>query len=587
MEPPKAPCGLVVWHRPGKPDARVEVRTAWDGWSVSHPMNPAADGWRALELAAPEGEQQYAIVEDSVWKPDGTVGTTAFATVAGVFREVTSVQVLGCASPTLSIEQVSASPTGAVVVKARFLAATGGQPLDSNKVRVTFLDDRPLTATTTSDASTGAITLETSLPPGKHRLHLRGSDRAGRPARDDRAVATVWIEPRPWDWRDAVLYQVMVDRFRGAGGAPLGAPSPISARAGGSVEGVTAAIESGELAAMGVNTLWLSPLYANAGGMWPGSGTRTYSSYHGYWPTAARALEPSVADERTLEAMMKSAHAHGMRVIFDVVPNHVHQQHPYAGEHPEWFNGTRASDGSWTDPCVCGYASCPWGEHSLDCWFAPYLPDVDWRDLAAARTVADDVAWWIDRFDGDGVRIDAVPLMPRAATRRIADVIRRRFDHPTVDPNGRPTASGRTLVLGEIFTGSEGYDALRHFLGPFGLDSAFEFPLMWSIRAALAERLAPMKSIDETFRAGEAAFEGSGGVMSLILGNHDVARFASVANGDGARDGWNPAPQPTDAGLLSRWRWASESSSRCPECRRCTTATRSAWPAAATPTRAA
>lgn len=565
VEPPSARCGLLVWHRPEKAGTRVEVRAAWEGWSIAHPMSAVraaeagADGWLAVELAAPEGEQQYAIVElieggeDGAWKADATIGTTAWANVAGVWREVASVRHLGCSAPVLSVEQITASPTGAVRVSARFLSASSAQPLDPKAVSVRFLRGEPVVGVTESDPATGAITFEANLPPGKHRLLLSASDRAGIPARNESALATVWVEPKPWDWRDAVIYQVMVDRYRGAAGAPLENPSPVSARAGGKVAGVTAAIESGELAALGVNTVWLSPLYQNAVGMWPGSGAHTYSSYHGYWPTAARKLETTLApDEQALDALIKSAHAHGMRVVFDVVPNHVHQDHPYAAQHPEWFNGNRNADGSWRDPCVCGYASCPWGEHSLDCWFAPYMPDVDFRNLDAARTFADDVAWWIDRFDGDGVRIDAVPLMPRAAVRRIAGDLRRRFDHPTADANGRPAEAARTLVLGEIFTGSEGYDALRYFLGPFGLDSAFEFPLMWSLRAALAERRAPMSSIDETFRAGEAAFRGSGGVMSLILGNHDVPRFASVANGDGARDGWNPAPQPTDAGLLAR-----------------------------------
>lgn len=556
VAPPKVRCGLLVWHRPETASARVEVRTAWEGWSVPHPMNPAADGWQALELQPPEGEQQYAIVEDGVWKTDGTVGTTAFAVTPGaappgVLREVTSVRVVGCDAPSLSIEDVRATPTGAVTIRAKFLAASNDAPLDGASVLATFRDDSALVATTRSDPSTGTIVVDTSLPPGKHRIRLRARDRNGIAAKDERALATVWVEPRAWDWRDAVIYQVMVDRFRGESG-PLVSPSPISARAGGRIQGVTAAIESGELSALGVNALWLSPLYENADGSWPGLDGRSYSSYHGYWPTAARSLEPKLGPERALDDLIKSAHAHGMRVIFDVVPNHVHQLHPYTAQHPEWFNGKRNSDGTWADPCICGAASCPWGDHALDCWFAPYMPDVDWRKLDAARTFSEDVAWWIDRFDGDGVRIDAVPLMPRAAIRRIGDDIRRRFDHPTTDANGAAAGFARTLVLGEIFTGSEGYDALRYFLGPFGLDSAFEFPLMWSLRAALAERRAPMSAIDATYREGEAAFTGSGGVMSLILGNHDVPRFASVANGDGARDGWNPAPQPTDAGLHTR-----------------------------------
>lgn len=527
----KRRCGVIAWHKPASEAARVEVRLGWENFAIAHEMSRARDGFRALALDPPPGEQQYAIVEDGAFRTDPTVPTTAFATIDGVLREVTSIETPACGVPLLTVAESTATPTGDATIRASFLPSASGDALDPASVRAT-LGERVLPA--------DGLTVRTTLPPGKHRVVFRARDVKGREA--EPAIATVWVEPRPWDYRDAIVYQVVTDRYRARDGATLAPPSPISARAGGHVDGVRRAIESGELAAMGVNTVWISPLYDNPDTTFPGLDGRQYSSYHGYWPTAARALESTIADESSVDALIATAHKSGIRVIFDVVPNHIHQEHPYAAAHPEWFHGTRNPDGTWLNPCVCGTASCPWGDNSLSCWFAPYMPDVDWRRLDAANTFADDVAWWVDRFDADGVRIDAVPLMPRSAIMRIAHRIRRRFDHP----------GQRTLVLGEIFTGSEGYDALRFFMGPYGLDSAFEFPLMWTLRAALAERTAPMSAIDARVRAGEEAFAGSGGVISLIVGNHDVARFVSVANGDGGRNGWDPAPQPTDGAIYGR-----------------------------------
>lgn len=480
-------------------------------------MRPASDGFVALPLEPPPGEQLYAIVEDGVFRTDSAVGTTAFAKIDGQLREVTWIEASACDAPRVTIESASATPTGAVTVVARV----------SGAATATLRDGRSLPVLVES----GTARVTTTLPPGKHRITIA--------SRGASAIASVWVGPA-WDWRDAVVYEVMPDRFRAADGSLLAAPSPIAARAGGHLDGVRGSLDA--LQAMGVNTLWLTPLYDNAAGTFPGLDGRAYTSYHGYWPIAARKISPALGGEAALDALVAAAHQRGMRVIFDVVPNHIHQDHPYGGAHPEWFHGTRRPDGTWAEPCVCGTASCPWGEHSLSCWFAPYMPDVDWRNPDAARTFADDVAFWIERFDGDGVRIDAVPLMPRAAIRRIAYRLRKQFDHP----------GNRTLVLGEIFTGSEGYDALRFFMGPAGLDSAFEFPLMWSLRGALAERSVPMSAIDSTFRAGDKALEGSGAVMSLIVGNHDVPRFISVAAGDGGRDGWDPAPQPADPAMYAR-----------------------------------
>jgi len=522
-------CGVVAWHKPASDGARVEVRFGWEGFAVPHEMARAEGGWRALGLDPPPGEQLYGIVEDGEWKTDSTVPLTGYATVDGRVREVTAVTTPSCARPLVTIDEATATATGAATIRVSYLASAAGDPLGSLTAK---LGDRALPV--------DGLTVRTTLPPGKHRVVVTARDTAGREA--EPAIATVWVEPTPWDWRDAVIYQVVTDRYRGRDGAVLSPPSPVSARAGGHVDGVRRALETGELAAMGVNALWISPLYDNPDTTYPGLDGRPYSSYHGYWPTNARKLENTIADEAAVDALIAAAHKASVRVIFDVVPNHVHQEHPYAGAHPEWFHGTRNPDGSWANPCVCGSASCPWGENSLSCWFTPYMPDVDWRRLDAANAFSDDVAWFIDRFDGDGVRIDAVPLMPRSAIRRIAHRVRVRFDHP----------GQRTLVLGEIFTGSEGYDALRHFMGRSGLDSAFEFPLMWTLRSALAEWRAPMSAIDAQIRASEQAFAGSGSVISLIVGNHDVARWMSVSNGDGARDGWDPAPQPTDPKLYAR-----------------------------------
>jgi hypothetical protein len=97
-----------------------------------------------------------------------------------------------------------------------------------------------------------------------------------------------------------------------------------------------------------------------------------YTGYHGYWPSQPRKIAAAFGGEEALDALVADAHRRSMRVLFDVVPNHVHEQHPYVAQHPEWFvPGT----------------------------FASYLPDVEWQNNDAARAFVDDVAWFIDRTD--------------------------------------------------------------------------------------------------------------------------------------------------------------------------------------------
>ncbi len=523
-------CRVVVWHKPQSADARVELVGDFNGWRrPGLPLEAAEGGYRAAALDLTPGEQRYVVVEDGTWLPDRNVGTTAYE--GG--REVTWIDVPSCDVPAWRIDGAVGS-SDAATITATFLAARDRSTLDPGTVRARAGDGRAATVRAV-DTRAGKVTLEArGLARGRYTFVLEGRDARGRSA--EAAPATVWIEPAPFDARDHAIYQVLVDRLANERG-PVAAPSSAGGRAGGNLAGVRAMIARGDLEAMGLNTLWLSPLYENPDGAFPGTDGRQYTSYHGYWPRAPRAIDPRVGTEDDVKALVREAHARGIRVLFDVVPNHVHEQHPYA-KRPGWTDGSAS--------CVCGVGRCDWATHIQDCWFAPYLPDVDWTHPDLARTVAEDVRWWIDALDADGVRIDAVPMMPRSATRRIAHAIRRRHDHP----------GHRTFLLGEDFTGPGGYGLLRYHLGPDGLDGQFHFPLMWAVRRAIAEGTSPLSDVDVAVRTGEAEWAGSGAVMGLIIGNHDVPRFASVSAGVASGDGWTPAPASADPAVFARQRLA-------------------------------
>ena len=483
-----------------------------------------------------------------IWPPDPT-STPWSSTGSGKWipasprrafhdgQEVTWLQIPDCGTPATTVGSVTSSADGTAGIDATFLASRSGEAIDPTSVTLEAVHGAtPDTVTASAVAATGAIHLDLGgLPAGKSTLAIHAKDVAGRDA--EAALATVWTEAKAWDWRDAVLYEVMVDRYRAKDGSPLAAPVSMGGQAGGHVGGVQKAVESGELQSLGVNTIWLTPLYDNPEGSWPGLDGHAYSAYHGYWPSEARSLEPRMAAESDVDALVAAAHARGIRIVFDVVPHHVHAQHPYwvANKDQGWF---RDADGQ----CVCGVGTCSWGTDETACWFTSYLPSLDWENDEVAQTVSSDVLWWLQRFDGDGVRIDAVPMMPRAASRRIAWAARDAFDGP----------SHRTYILGENYTGQGDWDDLRYYLGPQGIDGEFHFPLMWALRGALGDGSETMVDVDRTILAGEATWAGSGAVMGLIVDNHDTSRFSSVAAGNDGGDAWSPAPQSTDSAVYAR-----------------------------------
>ena len=85
-------------------------------------------------------------------------------------------------------------------------------------------------------------------------------------------------------------------------------------------------------------------------------------------------------------------------IINDFVINHVHENHEYYQNNPEWFR----------DGCVLGTAGCDWTERALDGVFSSYMPDVNWQNPEASEKFLEDAIWWQKEFDLDGSRIDAV-----------------------------------------------------------------------------------------------------------------------------------------------------------------------------------
>ncbi len=380
----------------------------------------------------------------------------------------------------------------------------------------------------------------TGLAPGKHTVALTAADAHGNSAT---AQAAVWVQPAAETWDDAVLYQIVTDRFRGDGGVTLSPPATPGTRAGGTLAGITAEIEKGTFADLGVTALWISPVYTNPDGFFSDNEGHLSQPYHGYWPLEEQAVEPKVGGEAALDALVAAAHAHGLRVLFDLVPNQVFDQNPryLAHQNDGWFN-------QGPDACICGAPGCDWGTYIDTCWFAPYLPDVRYQDDDAMHAAMGDALFWMSRFDADGVRIDAVPMVPRATTRRIVGALRDS------------EAPARALFsVGEVFVGGglPGLDQITSYLGPHGLDSAFDFPLMWAMRDVVAHDGAGFDEVETMLEETEQALAGSGAVVARMIDNHDTTRFLSEGSGDDLSDPWgHPPPQPTDTSVYARQRLA-------------------------------
>jgi glycosidase len=146
--------------------------------------------------------------------------------------------------------------------------------------------------------------------------------------------------------------------------------------------GVTAHLD--RLAALGVNTLWLSPVTA--------SPPRDF----GYAVTDYFRLRADFGDEGDLRELIRAAHARGLRVIMDFVPNHLSDQHPYFADTEKQG---RAS------PYFDFFARTAAGEpaHYFD-W--RNLKNLNYDNAEVQRLVIEAFAYWLREYDVDGFRVD-------------------------------------------------------------------------------------------------------------------------------------------------------------------------------------
>ena len=121
------------------------------------------------------------------------------------------------------------------------------------------------------------------------------------------------------DWRDQVIYQIVVDRF--ANGDPNNdinvAPTIPGRYHGGDWQGIIDKLDY--LDELGVTALWISPVVKNT------EEDAGFASYHGYWTQDFLRPNPHFGDLYKLRELVDSAHERGMLVILDVVTNHVGQ----------------------------------------------------------------------------------------------------------------------------------------------------------------------------------------------------------------------------------------------------------------------
>jgi glycosidase len=546
-------CATVVTYDPnGESITALYLRGEHNGWALSTPMTRQPDGTFAVSLTLPAGDYAYKLFDQgrARWLEDPK--NPYFKWIDG--QRNSRLHVGDCDQPLFELTSSPTVTSSSLSFSARFVPGQTGTAADWSTLSVTCNGS---SMTPVIDPVAGFVSVASSgLARGKYTYRLRLRDLAGRST--EPLFVPLWVEPAPFDWRDAVLYFALTDRFADGNPANNAATSGVDARAnwqGGDFAGLRAQIEAGYFDALGVNAIWISSVVTNTTGAGRGSDGRLYSGYHAYWPTATgwregselsgvTPIEPHFGTLAELQALVRAAHARGIRVLVDLVANHVHTDSPlwqaYGHQTPAWF---------YDDPVyVCGW------DRPIECWFADYLPDFDYRNLDVLDAVVEHAVWLAQEVDVDGFRLDAVKHMIHDT----GFALRARLEEEVA------LTGNRFYMVGETFTGEDGRALIKEYVRPEELDGQFDFPLYWQVVKTFLRHEQDFRPL-ESMLQGNAGYYGDFAVMSNFLGNHDVARALTHASGqiadmwgNGAKElGWtNPPPLPTSAEPFERLRQA-------------------------------
>ncbi|NUT37131.1 MAG: DUF3459 domain-containing protein [Hamadaea sp.] len=318
--------------------------------------------------------------------------------------------------------------------------------------------------------------------------------------------------PSPADWRDEVGYAVLLDRFAHARfRAAVGDPGHGDTRHGGNLPGVTARL--GYLRALGVTLLQLSPV------------TRTDpASYHHYGPTHLTRVDPHLGTHDDLVELVEQAHRHGIRVVLDLVVNHMDRVFEYAGG--DHFRDEPTPVARWTaavGPEEFADERRFTRRGVLHDWkhpvqairgdFPPGLRRLATEDPETADLLITIAQWWIRSTDVDGFRIDAVRhLEPAFVTRLTAEVKKYAEGLGKQD----------FLILGECSATDDAPIAESLALG---VDTVYNYPEYRRQSWALHGQGPTQALADSLLRARAAWSEPAHDRTVRFIDNHDVYRF--------------------------------------------------------------
>ena len=340
-------------------------------------------------------------------------------------------------------------------------------------------------------------------------------------------------------WQAGVIYQIYPRSFQDSDGDGIGDLAGIERRLD-------------HVVSLGIDAIWISPVFPSP------------MIDFGYDVADYCDIDPLFGTLAEFDRLLAAAHARGLRVLLDFVPNHTSDRHP-------WFVSSRSSRGDprrdwyiWRDPAPgpgppqdrppnnwtsdMGGSSWEYDPATGQFYLHAFLkeqPDLNWRNAKVRAAMLGVMRFWFER-GVDGFRIDVLwhivkaehlpdnpvnPCYHEAMGEKFKVLQTHSTDQPEVhaivaemralaDEFG--AAGQERLLVGEIFLPFERLFAYYGRDAP-GVHLPFNFTLIeaaWDA-ATLRQLIA---AYEAALPRGE---DKTRGWPNWVLGSHDAPRIAA------------------------------------------------------------
>jgi oligo-1,6-glucosidase len=324
---------------------------------------------------------------------------------------------------------------------------------------------------------------------------------------------------RPW-WTSAVVYQIYPRSFADASGDGIG-----------DLAGIAAHLD--HLAALGVDVLWLSPVYPSP------------QDDAGYDISDYRDIDSTFGTLAEFDDLLASVHERGIKLVMDLVVNHTSDEHPWfidsraGGAKRDWYIW-RAQPNNWRS----FFSGSTWeydearGEYYLHL-FSRKQPDLNWENPAVRQAIYEMMRWWLDR-GVDGFRMDVINMISK--TPGLPDGVGMEHFicgpriHEFLQEMHREVFAGRDALLNVGEMPGVTVEQARRFTDPARgeVDMVFQFEHVQVDRGASKWDTHPLRLTDLKASLGRwQAGLADVGWNSLYWNNHDQPRVVSRFGDDG------------------------------------------------------